>query len=53
LSLAYGVLGFDAAVGGDEVFKALVLARLVKPTSKLATIRVLDEIGILAPAIRL
>jgi Transposase DDE domain len=50
LSLAYEVLGFDAAAGGDEVFKALVLARLVEPTSKLATIRVLDEIGIPAPS---
>jgi hypothetical protein len=31
------------------VFKALVLARLIEPTSKLATIRALDEIGIPRP----
>jgi len=43
-------LGFDAACGQDEVFKALVLARLIEPTSKLDTIRVLEEIGIAAPS---
>jgi hypothetical protein len=32
------------------VFKALVLARLIEPTSKLDTIRVLEEIGIAAPS---
>jgi len=41
LGLAYARLGFDAACGQDEVFKALVLARLIEPTSKLDTIRVL------------
>ena len=51
LCLAYDRLGFDGACGGDEAFKALVLARLVEPTSKLATIRVLDELGITRPAI--
>ena len=25
----YGALGFDAATGGDEVFRALVLARII------------------------
>ena len=29
LGLAYARLGFDAACGQDEVFKALVLARLI------------------------
>jgi hypothetical protein len=50
LTRAYRVLGFDAAAGRDEVFEALVLARLVEPTSKLDTIRVLDEIGVAAPS---
>lgn len=50
LCLAYSTLGFDAATGRDEVFQALVLARLIEPTSKLATIRVLEEIGIPAPS---
>ena len=52
LCLAYDRLGFDGACGGDEVFKALVLARLVEPTSKLATIRVLEELGISPPGYR-
>jgi Transposase DDE domain len=50
LCSAYRVLGFDAACDHDEVFQALVLARLIEPTSKLATIRVLEEIGITAPS---
>jgi hypothetical protein len=48
LCSAYRVLGFDAVYDHDEVFQALVLARLIEPTSKLATIRVLEEIGITA-----
>ena len=47
LEAAYAQLGFDAV--GDEVFKKLVLARLVEPTSKRDSIRVLDEIGVPAP----
>ena len=31
---AYRVLGLDDAAGGDEVFRHLVLARIVEPTSK-------------------
>jgi hypothetical protein len=50
LCLGYDRLGFDVACGQDEVFKALVLARLIEPTSKLATSRVLDEIGVAAPS---
>jgi hypothetical protein len=46
LSLAYDVLGFDAAAGGDEVFRQLVLARIVEPTSKLDSVRVLEEVGV-------
>jgi hypothetical protein len=44
LCLAYTGLGFDTACGHDEVFQALVLARVIEPVSKLDTIRVLDEI---------
>ncbi|MGC0274677.1 IS1634 family transposase [Pseudactinotalea sp. Z1739] len=44
LSSAYAQLGFD--VLGDEAFKQLVLARLVEPTSKADSIRVLEELGV-------
>ena len=43
---AYQVLGFDAATGGDEVFRDLVLARIIEPTSKLDSLRVLAETGV-------
>jgi hypothetical protein len=46
LSLAYDVLGFDEAAGGDEVFRQLVLARIIEPTSKLDSVRVLAEVGV-------
>src|SRR4051812_7630579 len=46
LTTAYQVLGFDRACAGDEVFGLLTLARVVEPTSKLDTIRVLTEIGV-------
>ena len=39
------MLGLDRA-RRDEVFEQLVLARIIEPTSKLDTIRVLEEIGI-------
>jgi hypothetical protein len=32
LSSAYDVLGFDEAAGGDEMFRLLVLARIVRST---------------------
>ena len=44
LAGAYARLGFDAL--GDESFKQLVLARIVEPTSKADSLRVLDEIGV-------
>lgn len=44
---AYRRLGFDAVA--DEAFRALVLARIVEPTSKLAAVGVLQEIGVVAP----
>jgi Transposase DDE domain len=49
LSTAYRVLGLDRACG-DEVFRQLVLARVIEPTSKLDSIRVLEELGIAAPS---
>lgn len=42
---AYVRLGFDTVA--DEVFRALVLARVIEPTSKADTVRVLEEIGAL------
>lgn len=50
LSHAYQVLGFDAAAEGDEVFRELVLARVIEPTSKLDSLRVLEEAGIAPPS---
>jgi DDE family transposase len=46
LSSAYDHLGFDRAVGGDEVFRQLVLARIIEPTSKADSLRVLAEVGV-------
>lgn len=43
LSDTYDRIGFG--VVGDEVFKQVVLTRLIEPTSKADTIRVLDEVG--------
>jgi hypothetical protein len=40
LSAAYDVLGFDEAAEGDEVFRQLVLARIIEPTSKQDSLRV-------------
>jgi transposase len=37
---------------GDEAFKSLVVGRIIEPTSKADTIRVLDEFGVAAPALR-
>ena len=49
---AYDALGFDRAVGRDEVFRQLVLARIIEPTSKLDSLRVLTEVGVDAPSYR-
>jgi hypothetical protein len=46
LSRAYDALGFAEAAGGDEVFRLLVAARIVEPTSKRDSLRVLSEVGI-------
>jgi hypothetical protein len=45
---AYEVLGFDEAAGGDEVFSQLVCARIIEPTSKADSLRVLAETGVAA-----
>jgi Transposase DDE domain len=47
---AFDELGFDAACDGDEVFRCLVLARIIEPTSKLDSLRVLEEVGISPPS---
>jgi hypothetical protein len=46
LSRGYAELGFGRAAGGDEVFAQLVLARIIEPVSKLDSLRVLEEAGI-------
>ena len=46
LSRAYDAFGFEKAAGGDEVFRQLVLARIIEPTSKLDSLRVLEEAGV-------
>jgi hypothetical protein len=46
LCTGYGALGFPRAAGGDEVFRDLVLARIIEPTSKADSLRVLAETGI-------
>jgi hypothetical protein len=43
LDRGYQVLGLEDAAGGDEVFRELVLARIIEPVSKLESIRVLEE----------
>jgi hypothetical protein len=52
LCRAYASLGFEDAACGDEVFRALVLARIIEPTSKLDSLRVLEEVGVEAPSYR-
>ena len=50
LEHAYRVLGFGDAAGGDEVFRLLVLARIIEPASKIDSLRVLEEAGIAPPS---
>lgn len=50
LTDAYRRLGFDHL--GDEAFRAMVLARIVEPTSKADSLRVLAEIGAPCPSVR-
>lgn len=46
LCTAYRILGFESATKGDNVFRDLVLARIIEPTSKSDTGRVLGEVGV-------
>lgn len=48
LASIYASLGFDQV--GDDAFKALVLGRIIEPTSKIDTIRVLGELGVPSPS---
>jgi Transposase DDE domain len=50
LCRAYEILGLDQAAGDDEVFRDLVLARIIEPTSKADSLRVLDETGVAGPS---
>ena len=52
IKTAYTRLGLGEAVGGDRAFEQMVAARLIEPTSKADTPRVLSEIGWPAPAHR-
>ena len=46
LCAAYRVLGFESVTKGDNVFRDLVLARIIEPTSKIDAARVLSEVGV-------
>jgi hypothetical protein len=50
LCRAYDTLGFPQATRGDEVLRQLVLARIIEPTSKLVSLRVLEEAGVPPPS---
>ena len=52
LDLAFRRLGFAGAIGDEDtdVFRRLVLARIIEPTSKLDAVRVLEEAGVPAPS---
>jgi transposase len=50
LDHAYQEVGFDRV--GTDAFKRLVLARIIEPSSKADTIRVLAEIGVASPSLR-
>jgi hypothetical protein len=52
LAGVYERLGFAGAARGDVVFHQLVLARIIEPTSKLDSLRVLEEAGLSAPSYR-
>ena len=52
LCRVYVAQGFEEATGGDVVFRDLVLARIIEPTSKLDTLRVLEEVGVSSSSYR-
>lgn len=49
LERVYTDLGFDTI--GDKTFTQLVLGRILEPTSKIDTLRVLTEVGVWTPSI--
>jgi hypothetical protein len=46
LCAVYRALGFESVAKGDTVFRDLVVARVIEPTSKLDAARVLTEVGV-------
>jgi hypothetical protein len=46
LCAAYRALGFELATKADNVFRDLVLAGIIEPTSKIDASRVLTEVGV-------
>ena len=46
LCAAYRVLGFESATRSDSVFRDLVLARIIEPSSKIDAERALSEVGV-------
>ncbi|MGV9713338.1 IS1634 family transposase [Gordonia sp. NPDC003424] len=46
LTEVYDSLGFAEKSNGDSVFRDLVVARIIEPTSKLDSLRVLNEVGV-------
>jgi hypothetical protein len=47
---AYDALGFPQATGHDEVFRQLVLARIIESASRQDSLRALEEVGDPAPS---
>lgn len=52
IDTAYRAVGLEEACDGDEVFKNLVIARLVQPGSKYDSIETLAEIGLASASYR-
>jgi hypothetical protein len=52
LEHAYRVLGFEGAVGGEETFRQLVVARIIEPVSKPGSLRLPEEAGAAAASYR-
>jgi hypothetical protein len=50
LGRAYDAFGFPQATGGGEVFRQIVLARIIGPASRQDSLRVLEEAGVPAPS---
>ncbi|MDC5698060.1 IS1634 family transposase [Intrasporangium calvum] len=48
LASVYSFLGFERV--GDDAFRSLVLGRIIEPTSKVDTLRVLAELGVPVPS---